>query len=111
MSQEAFPQPGADTYNAVVSAIGELQQSGQQHITICWPTTTTALFMRRRLMVDLNGTFAIRNTTSRELLSLIKDATVHLRIIAELNLLPNGKSLPRLLDSYFLVDRHGEKFS
>lgn len=77
MSQEAFPQPGADTYNAVVSAIGELQQSGQQHITICWPTTTTALFMRRRLMVDLNGTFAIRNTTSRELLSLIKDATVH----------------------------------
>ncbi len=60
-----------EIYNQVKKSVMSIQNSGHRHVTVIWPSSTSAIFMRRRLMKDLNGAFAIKNTSVREVQSLV----------------------------------------
>lgn len=63
-----------EVYEQVLACVQALTSQGHKHINVCWPTSTTSLFMRKRMNRDLGPTFAIRNTTATQLRSLIEDA-------------------------------------
>ncbi len=74
MLQTTFTSPGHDTYQQVLKATKALLEQGRMHINICWPRPTTALFMRKKMNRELEGSFGVRHTTCQELTSLIEDS-------------------------------------
>jgi len=75
MVQTTPINPGKDTYEKVLEAVRGLLDKDHKHISICWPTSTTALFMRKRMNRDIAGSLGVRNTTSAQLRTLIEDAS------------------------------------
>jgi|GEM_PF-6737838 len=99
MVQTTEVMPGKDTYEAVLQEVRQLVDSGHAHISICWPKPTSALFMRKRMNHDLQGTFGIRNTTAQELRTLIEDASPGLKKYSSANSLEDLNRLSKVSKS------------